>query len=564
MIGMTDNVKPKGSSKRTLLIAVIVVVVVIVVVASIAVVVTRPSTKTPTKTLTVAQETFSMTWANVPVLDPAVGDDEASDTALANIYDSLVLPTAGGTLTPDLATSWTISSNGLVYTFNIMPNVSFHNGDILTAQDVVFSMDRMITMGQGLSYLFSPYIANTTAPNNSTVVFNLKTPDGPFLSSLSFLYVLDEKTVMAHIASGPYGTYGDYGSTWLLTHDAGSGPYEVIAANLEANVTLEEFSNYWNGTKANQPKYVNMIGSSQTSTVEALFDSKGIQATDMWQTYSTISTLAKEPGAAMIRIPMAEEMYLMINTHLAPTNSVFVREAMSYALNYSAIVGPGGPFQGMSLATGPVSDVLPGADTSFHAEQQNLALAKQSIAKSEYANNISKYPVTYLETTAVPAEAQLATLFATDMAQIGITVNIEAEPWGTMEADMGNISSAPNVASVETAATYDEAGSVLSEMYSTAAVGTYTQNYWLNNTTLSNEIANATAIVNQTARFMAYVQIQQQIANLYLNCYAFDVSEVRAYYPGIVDINSNSVLGVPLGYVFYYRNIGFNATAMPS
>jgi len=271
-MAMTEGTTPKPKSRRNLLIIAIVVIVVIVVVASIAVVTTKPA-KT-TKTLTEAQQTLSMTWANVPNLDPATGDDEASQAALANVYDSLVFPTATGNIVPDLATSWSVSDSGLVYTFHLRPDVYFHDGSILTAQDVVFSMDRLLTMGQGFSYLFAPYVANVTAPNNSTVVFTLKAIDGPFLSSLVFLYILDQKEVMAHLAPGPYGSYGDYGHTWLLTHDAGSGPYEVIYANLEANVTLEEYSNYWNGTKPNQPKYVNMIGTSQTSTVEALFDSK--------------------------------------------------------------------------------------------------------------------------------------------------------------------------------------------------------------------------------------------------------------------------------------------------
>jgi peptide/nickel transport system substrate-binding protein len=560
---MSAENKPRQNSRRNLWIVVIVVLVVIIIAASVSYVATRPSKQT--HTLTQAQQTLSMTWANVPNLDPAVGEDEASLTALANIYDSLVFPTVSGNVVPDLATSWTISPNGLTYTFTLRSNVLFHDGSTLNAQDVVFSMDRLLAMGQGLSYLFAPYIANVTAPNNSTVVFTLTSQYGPFLGSLVFLYVLDKKAVVANETTGPYGTNGDYGDKWLLTHDAGSGPYEVIAANLEANVTLEEFSNYWQGTKQTQPKYVNMIGTSQASTVQASFSSKQIQVTDMWQTYTTINTLSGQAGAAMLQIPIPEEMYLMMNTQKAPTDSLQIREALSYALNYSAIIGTGGPFEGMSIATGPVPAAIPGAVQSFSPEHQNLTYAKQLVQQSVYANNISKYPVTYVYTTAVPAEEQLATLFASNAAQIGITVNIVGVPWLTMEADMGSFSSAPNIASVEVAATYDEAGSLLSEMYTTPARGTYTQNFWFNNSTqtmLDNEIANATAIVNQSSRFSAYGQIQQQIYNMYTSVYAFNTMEIRAYYPGIVDFNKASTIPI-LGYVFYYRNIGFNATAMP-
>lgn len=559
---MSDQTKPKATSRKMVVI-IVVIVVVILIGASVSYVLTRPSSTAPKKSISQAQETLSLTWADVPTIDPAVGNDEASDSAIVNLYDALVTPTPNGGVTPDLATSWTVSSNGLVYTFNIRPDVTFHNGDILTANDVVFSMNRIITMGEGNSYLFSPYVANTSAPNNSTVVITLKTPFAPFLDSLVYLYVLDQKQVMAHIASGSYGAYGDYGDKWLLTHDAGTGPYEVQSVNLESNITIAEYANYWNGTLPNQPKYVNFIGSDTASTVQALFSSKEIQITDQWQTYSTISSLSTLAGAKMTTIHDAEDMFLMMNTQSAPTNSIYIREAMYYLLNYTAVISQ--IFPGQGLGQGIMPSNIPGADTSLPSTQQNLAKAKQLIQESPYATNISKYPVVYLETTAVPAEAQLAALFESDASQVGITVNVEGVPWLTMEADMSNVSSAPNICSVEVAPSYFEAGSYLQEMYTTQAQGTYYQNFWLNNTTLDSTIANSVTIQNQSARFQAYYSIQDMLYNQYIVIPAFQITEVRAYYPNIVNWYAADGQNIPLlGYDFMFRDIGFNVSAMPS
>jgi len=558
---MTEEVKPKGSSGRKLWITITVVVVVIVVVASLAYVVTRPPSST-SKQLSKAQETLSITWANVPNIDPAIGSDEASSAALVNLYDTLVFPTANGTIIPDLATNWNVSSSGLVYTFHIRSGVTFHNGDALTAQDVAFSMDRLLTMGQGYAFLFIPYVQNTTAQNNNTIVFTLKTPDALFLVSLVRLYVLDEKQVMTHLGTGSYGSNGDYGSTWLLTHDAGSGPYEVIYANLEANMTIEEYTSYWDGTNTHQPKYVQFIGTSTPSTVQALFSSKEIQITDMWQEYSTITSLSSLPGAKMTIIPSSEEMYLMLNSQKAPTNDIYVREAMTYALNYTAIVSD--VFPGSALAAGPAPTILPGHDPSIPTTQQNLTLAKQLIKESPYYGNLSKYPVTYYWVTAVPAEQKMALQFASDMAQIGITVNIVGVPWLTTVADLSNVSSSPNIVSIEVAANYYDVLSILQERYSKSSQGTWEQNEWLNNSTISDMIANASTIQNQTERYQLEYRIQQMIYNEYLSIYAFDVTEARAYYPGIV--NWYAANGHPialLGYDFVFRDIGFNATAMP-
>ena len=226
---------------------------------------TSQSTSTSTTQPFSNSTALSLTFANVPTTNPAIGSDEAGSAALANLYDTLVFPTASGGIQPDLATTWSISSSGLTYTFNLRSGVTFHNGDPLTAQDVVFSMNRLLSMAQGYSYLFSPYVANISAPSPTQVVINLKSTFGPFTSALVRLYVLDESQVIAHEVSGTYANGTDYGSTWLLTHDAGSGPYYMVSLNPEANMVLGEYTNYWNGTNPSQPAYVQFYGTSTTN-----------------------------------------------------------------------------------------------------------------------------------------------------------------------------------------------------------------------------------------------------------------------------------------------------------
>jgi ABC-type transport system substrate-binding protein len=96
--------------------------------------------------------TFS--WPNR--IDPAVGNDYASSTSLANLYDSLVFPNAQGGVDPWLAESWDISDDGLTYTFHLRPGVKFHDGSDLKASDVVYSFNRLKTIGEGYAYLVTP------------------------------------------------------------------------------------------------------------------------------------------------------------------------------------------------------------------------------------------------------------------------------------------------------------------------------------------------------------------------------------------------------------------------
>ena len=509
-----------------------------------------------TTTGTPASGTLSLTFANVPNADPAKGSDEASSAALANLYDSLVFPTSSGTIQKDLATDWTVSTDGLTYTFTIRQGVAFHNGDALTASDVVYSLNRLISVGQGYSYLFSPYVSTVIAPNANTVVIQLKKTFGPFLSALVRLYVVDQKLVSAHYVNSTASSNGDYGSTWLLTHDAGSGAYQMSSANLESNMLIQAYSGYWNGTLANQPGKVNMIGSSDSSTVHALFTSGQIQITDQWQPYSNVQALSQLKGAKLVTIPTVNEFYLMIDTAKAPTDDIYVRQAMSYAFNYSAVIN--NIFPGSKPSAGPVPSALPGHNSNIPASSQNLALAQQAIQKSKYYGKLDSHPVTYWWVTQVPSEQKMALQFASDMQKIGITVDVVGQPWLTVVANLAAESSSPNVVSITDGASYFEAGSVLQSRYTTPSQGTWEQNEWLHNSSLDSMIFSALSTLDQTQRFQQYNTIQQQIYNQFPTVYAFDVYEARAYYPTVVNwYAANGHPIVLLGYNFYFRDFQF-------
>ena len=95
-------------------------------------------------------------------------------------------------------------------------------------------MDRIIEIGEGYGYMFSGKVEKSEAVNDYTVRFTLSEPYGPFLVTLVRLYILNEELVTANVKmDGTYGDNGDYGKEWLLTHDAGSGPYSCREMRLE-------------------------------------------------------------------------------------------------------------------------------------------------------------------------------------------------------------------------------------------------------------------------------------------------------------------------------------------
>src|SRR2546428_13471139 len=99
----------------------------------------------------------------------------------------------------------------------------------------------LITLGQEFSCFFTPYVSTVIAPNANAVVIQLKKTFGPFLSALVRLYVVDQKLVSAHYVNSTASSNGDYGSTWLLTHEAGSRADQMSSANLESNMVIQAY-----------------------------------------------------------------------------------------------------------------------------------------------------------------------------------------------------------------------------------------------------------------------------------------------------------------------------------
>jgi peptide/nickel transport system substrate-binding protein len=83
--------------------------------------------------------------------DPGVGNDQSDAITMANLYDPLVYPDLQGEPSPHIATDWSVSDDGIEYIFTIREDVKFHSGNQLTAEDVVYSMKRMLTIGEGFA-----------------------------------------------------------------------------------------------------------------------------------------------------------------------------------------------------------------------------------------------------------------------------------------------------------------------------------------------------------------------------------------------------------------------------
>jgi len=493
-------------------------------------------------------------------IDPAVGSEYSSTIALCNLYDTLVFPNPDGSLKPWLAKDWKISEDGLTYTFELVPGVNFHHGDKLTADDVVFSLERLITIGEGFGYLFTTSVEGAKALEKYKVQFTLKHTFGPFLGSLARLYILNKDEVMENIRKeGPYGEFGDYGKEWLVTHDAASGPYKIKDRKPGEHVLMEKFDDYWAGWEnKDAPQYVKQIATVESVSVRTLMSRGELELTDNWQSKENIVAMEQLPNTELSVFFEGSVMNIMLHTKKPPTDDIHFRKALAYCIDYQQILDK--IFPGSRL-TGPVSPSTPGYNPNLLGLYKlDLAKAEEEIKQSPYYGKLDQYPIELHWPSDNPDREQICLMVQSNAAKIGIKVDVIKAPWISMINNMSNIETTPHASIITASPSYAEAGSLLEGRYHSNSCGTWEQGEWLQDPEIDAMIEDAISTVDQKERFQKYYLIQEKIVELCPTLWVLE-GAIRQIYrgdyvvsPAVEATKKGEPCNPVKGYNQYYRD----------
>ena len=483
--------------------------------------------------------------------------------AVVNMYDSLVFPNTDGTVKPMVAESWEANDDCTAYTFHLRDDVVFHSGNPLTANDVKWSMDRLLTMGEGLAYLYTGIVDSVEVIDDHTVQFNLAVPSGTFAQSLTKLYILDSALVTENIdtSSTQYGEYGDYGKTWLNTNDAGSGPYKVKEIRTEEYVIMEQSDNYWQEFDENAPKEAKLQGGVVTSTMKTMVSRGELDITDGAQTPETYESMASEDGVTMVRTLSTRNFNISLNTQLAPTDDIHFRKAMAYALDYDSVIND--IYVGSVKSTGPIITGIAGAlPESEFPYTYDLDKAKEELEQSPYYDQlISGEMVVTLSYCSEGGEQQekTALLMQAGMSQLGVTVEITGKPFATMMTDGSAVETTPNASFIVFNPAYPDGGAALKPRYHTDSNGSWEHTDWVEDPQLDAAIEEAMMIIDDDERAAAYSEIARQIVDLCPTIWACDVattfvyrSDYISYMPVAADYENGVDSIYPAGYTTYF------------
>ncbi|MEF2071986.1 ABC transporter substrate-binding protein [Consotaella aegiceratis] len=473
-----------------------------------------------------AEHVLELDESPVGEIDPAKATDYADTVLMVNIYDTLVYPKKGGPgVEPLLADSWSV--DGKTYTFTLHDGVKFHSGNPLTADDVVFSLNRMMALGQGLSSLFEGRVETVEAVDPKTVKFTLTEPYAPFLAALVRLPILDSKTVMANKQDGDHGEFGDYGEAWLSSHDAGSGAYQVESQNPQSETVLTKFDGYFLDFADNAPDRVRYRYGLEASTVRALMGRGEHDISDMWLPPEVIRALAGEDGMSLVAEGGSTGEYIKLNTARPPLDDVHCRLALTYAFDYANTLNilkiNDDYSQGVPM-NGALPSGLLGYDKSVPDFSQDMEKAKAELAECKYDPADNPLDIAWI--AEVPARERIALLMQASFSQLGFPVKVVKTPWALVTEQVTKPDTAPHAVEIAVSALTPDPDSLLYNMYSSKVPATWMSAEHLKDDKVDELLEAGRAESDDTKRAEIYKELNKRLRELAPDIFAYELKGV--------------------------------------
>jgi peptide/nickel transport system substrate-binding protein len=373
--------------------------------------------ETPASTLVIA-----MNIDDIISLDPAETFELVGGEVNANIYDRITVHEPGQeALSGGVAESWDVADDGHTIILHIRPGLTFHSGNAVTADDVVFSLARVIKLNKTPSFIFSQFgwtpdnvDQMVTATDDMTVQLKIPEALAPTLVlnclSAGVGSVVDKQVALAH------ETDGDFGSEWLKTNSAASGPFVLNTWKPNERVVLEAAADSRYGPPGVERvilRHVPEPGAQQLLIEKGDVDIARNLGTDQ------IAGLEGNPDIVIQTDPKALSIYLQVNMRDPILSEPKVREALRYLVDYEGMVDTflRGQFK-VHQSFWPSGFYASLTDTPFSLD---VARAKSLLAEAGHPDGFA----VELDAFNSSPYADMAQAIQATMADAGIDVSIQ-------------------------------------------------------------------------------------------------------------------------------------------
>lgn len=424
--------------------------------------------------------------------DPGALDTQLQSLTAAwhvveHIYSNLTKIEPDMSVSPELAESWDISEDGITYTFHLHQGVMFHNGREVQADDVKFSLERLVapeTASPSASDLAS--MASIEAADEYTVVMTLTAPDAAILSNLAnsscIIFppeVIEESGDLTQVA-------------------VGSGPFRFIDYVPNTQITLERFEEYFEDPLPYLDGVELLIAATDTSRTAAL-----VQGTVDFIEYvppQDLTLLEEDESIKLAGNAIAQIRFLGFNLEREPFNDVRVRRAISMAVDRAPIV------EAAVFGQGTPTDIIFAADNWSSPERPEIPAPdiEGAIALLAEAGLADGFDTTLISWAEYGTISNGAIVVQEQLRQIGINAEMNLLDTATMGQQV--YVDKDFEMTVTGTSGFVDPGSVYLENFQTGEGGNFV-NY--SNPEVDELIAQGAALTDQEARAEVYRQVQE-------------------------------------------------------
>ena len=341
-------------------------------------------------------------------LDPHQTVAAGTREVLFNIFEGLVKPNSDGEMIPAVAEKYTLSEDGTTYTFTLREGVKFHNGQTVTAEDVVYSINRCAAVPEGQE---KPLVAA--------------------FSAVKSVEALDEKTVAVTIAQRDL-EFISYMTAAIIPADyenqdtapVGTGPFKFVSRTPQQDFVMERFEDYWGA-----PAWLDKVTYKICENADALVMNLNVGSIDLCAHLTSAQASQLNQNFQVLEGTMNLVQAIYLNNQAKPFDNQLVRQALCYAIDRQGIMDMVADGHGTAVG----SSIYPAFTKYFLPElvdkyPHDVAKAKELLAQAGYPDGFDM-------TISVPNNYQphmdTAEVVAEQLREAGINVTIQPVEWST-------------------------------------------------------------------------------------------------------------------------------------
>ncbi len=438
-----------------------------------------------------------------------------------NVFDRLVeveVKDGKSEIVPSLAKSWDISEDGKTYILHLMEGVKFHNGEDFKADDVVYSLNRIVTVQGAVNSSFVSQIegfdelANGVATELSgvkaiddyTVEIKLKEPYAGFMASLAAapVSILDEKTTT--MAGDKFGIEPEF--------TVGTGPFKLKEWKLNEGIELVKNENYWKEAPKIDGVEIKVVPDTETQNI--MYRNGELDILDLDYMVDYIPTYKQEFKDNLVSVPRVGITYFTFNENIEPLNNVNIRKALSMAIDRQAIVDS--MYNGTaSIENGIFPKGLIGHNENIEAIEYNTEKAKEILAAEGYPNGFDMEIA--IDSASSDTTKSVLEIISEQLSEIGVNASLKTYDESTWLATRkaGELGSFMSIWTAD----YNDPDNFIYTFFGTDE-NTKLRSLNYKDKEVIDRVAKARAIINEDERIKEYQALEKKI-----------ISEDRAWLP---------------------------------